>query len=871
MLLKIIISILKIEVRSRETQQAPLFREESKANVTTAKASKRLTLKQFLVEDLHHNLFERSSTIAKPDITPKINNLKLNLSVSHDKDIIDLVFKTHTIDQETIDQVRPAVENLTQLRQKGKNSIQLQEAVKTMIGKEIDFTQSRNIGNILYKYLLRVDTHLLDNALKLRYDNIKFELEELLNNEDSNEIMHSIQFINDILELEFIKDNDKQDLEILKNIASSEYQKTIIASLKAQILDQLQFLDKSGGEISLSGNIQVGTGIKGANLSLALEVGANIKAEDDTKIYSGKEATLSLNATGGIKSIAHLSGTLSATKTKEQCFESLEDFVDYSSHKLISLFLSSNFKGTKLIATEKNRQKLERKAINDKSLLQKQLIRKKIIGTGDKIQYQQSSKVNPIEIAKTSQALAAEASLLHSIGVSAERSREEMVFTKKIPLLDFLNESLSKSEDHDYFSKNQSLISIRSHSYSSINQRLAYIKSLIEATENTSLSKKEMDEITRILNIQQIQILESLELLHYEYSVYEDVVNERERGKIKGIKAVKSSMEKGRGVKGRAEFLKSIILTHSKLKQSFLLASSHLEHDPKALSKINSFEQSYQVPNFSLKKSAEKKLAIPIQTKGIADTTTYSMTIAGQELTCEFSKSNEDLRSNESEHALSVSFPLSLLNKLLDSSILDQKIPTLSSIKKNMSQPFEQKFSTLLKNVKGLELLSTTSYDCNLSFIKNEHGQYVFQYARINKTHNIELEISDLPVGSVQLGIGAQYSKSKNAYEIIGTNTLSYIHPKFEAWHSPNDTHDYSHKLENFVKENEPQLRALFLNCANPKSNARKELNEICKDAQTGDHKVSKLFKSIEKLSQDPESDKAFKKALSAYLKATLP
>ncbi len=157
----------------------------------------------------------------------------------------------------------------------------------------------------------------------------------------------------------------------------------------------------------------------------------------------------------------------------------------------------------------------------------------------------------------------------------------------------------------------------------------------------------------------------------------------------------------------------------------------------------------------------------------------------------------------------------------------------------------EISFAELAPEILGLSVDSAVRLEFH--FVKRKRTWHM-QYTRLSGSDSVGLKSPNIgiptgPVGEVKLGIAANTSSTHNWWESPGNNTLTYIYAKFNGWKVANmvKTPSWAGDLERvpdeqlrkdnpfqfYVLKHQNDMSQMFINMANRKRNAYRELHEM--------------------------------------------
>lgn len=766
--------------------------------------------------------------------------------------------------------IRRAVEVLQVLESEGKTVGQLKEIAKTLIGKNISLSKPKDVLSIISKYYER-NAEKGEEFEETTWE-IKTNLDRLQRKRPSKKMMGlTIRLIDQMLESEYLDVNDREDLITLGESLVLELGNLVVEEAKETLIKKLNKLLKRGGsERSISASVSVGAGF-GVDFNVELKMSTSVARGDDTKIRTGKSFNAEISVSGGLTRFLSILGSIGGTTTKGTTYKNLEDFVrgaDLTSavlvggRKSIKFMRESRKSNIKFMKKTRKRKSMEGDLIRDQNRLKRNLVHKGIISPGDTLILKRERRVAHVRTRTVAKSAKIKASV-GPVSIFGERVSKKTKFKRKIELQSFIQGQLESGDlGESFFSDNQYLVTVSGKSYGEIHDRFDYLNDRVEKLESTKSHGKKariQEEINAIIQ----ETISDMEALSEEFVIYQEVVNEYDRtSKDPGVGSVKSSMEDARNSDGRGAFIKGVMLTHGKLKQTLMLASTAVDIDRQIVKDVNKMDKMYIMPNMILNKKARKELEIPEKYIGKQKITSYVLTVFGQDISCTFTSIPEDPNPDNEGDYMTISIPD--LQKLGDLDVAGRLIGELKGI-----VGVDAINSAVLKGAinYGIDVL-VPSYKVDFNFIKGSDGKYALQYKRVIETQSLGGEIPPISTGAINVGASASMDFSKTIAERPGTDTQTYFMTVFNGLKKGNQGVAHNEQWENWVTENKGPFKELFFNMAKRNHNAWLELNEMLSALESPRELRRDLRAAIRDFDADPLAPENFDNLLDLYVTA---
>ena len=624
-----------------------------------------------------------------------------------------------------------------------------------------------------------------------------------------------------------LNSEDCRILELFSFAISAQLTDLALEEFKGQLRVQLESLQNSGSATSI--NVAFELGVAGAHIvsgSGGVKMSLTANASDATSISVTKCIEPSLSLQIG-ESVLTFKATGSASYGKGKGFGKLESLVDYYAGSMLMLLLGtktsllSNIKG---LVNANNAEKMKRNVGNFASELSNKLIRSNIIFQSERVCFTNKKQVDYIEIIQKTISGSASVSvgleaLNTDIGMAANAKMTTVQFKKRFDFIDIVKkhpEALKKNMAYFRASNLQILGQVTSKQQLKTEKEslLWYegIKARIQAVKQFKVMHVESsNEIQSVLMENKIMIDNSLEHLFSEYQMYSQTLNDYDLAKSenknsKGLHNLKHSMEKSRGVKGRANMMKSFIVSHVALCQLYEQIDVLIpDAEPGELMRKERYHKMcsmYETPTITLSKGDRKKLSVFLskyakgyQASGKIHAQIAPVSIPGIDAP---SLGAEITRGRFNDHFISemsgddITIDLSFRSGVKTGQILR----LLNKAVKNI--PKSQAIIKAVPKVQDWDILDNVIDEGILRFCFADTGYgFTLRYIRLLKHSESNVSTSALPIfesgaASVTGKVSLQYSKTQNVSEQIGNNTLFYLFLRYNGWlRSHSTTTDY--------------------------------------------------------------------------------
>ncbi|WP_299009083.1 hypothetical protein [uncultured Shewanella sp.] len=648
--------------------------------------------------------------------------------------------------------------------------------------------------------------------------------------------------------------------------------------MEAKLAQELAMLEKGGASFTFDMTFALGAeaailGLELGSAGIEANFQCNVTGNDDTKIRQGGAFSAKLTLTGGnkvLKSDVSASGGISYGQGKT--FNSLKDFISYHANDLLSVALTSE----KIVDVKQAQEVGDffSRARQSSFALRERLISDDTLLMGDHFDVGSSAAIDYLKTNVKGAGLEAgmELNLFSgSVGMSSTKTD----FHHSVALLKAYQAHPERidSNSKQFFSINfQGEELLKKAGYEKLN---AVEKQLQEIqTKLAKASQPEEMKLRSQTHLLRDQVKEAMISLFNEYEHYTYVVNRLDFAKTvddpnkKGMTSIKHGLEKQRGSTGRGEYLKAVITTHAKLKQlylqTFMGKESVILHDANYHRLLERIDSNYDQPQMSLetKKHINKHLVTVFKASSntAQKDASISLSVPGPKLlpisvtgavkSCEISG---DANPDNDGKYMNISFNLDQNVALFDIiNGLQEKYVKQDDITDSLSK-------LLTVDWAAMDVTLTGSMKVEANFIE-ESDKYHLQYLRVSGAEVNEFSLPNLsipvmPLNNFSLQMSASQGVSKNVFEYIGNNTLTYVQTKFNGWKCA----DQADKWQQFTLNNRQQLAELILNMSNDTLNAGSSLNTMLADLKAvsdpNEHAafVAKIHGALMAVKQAPE------------------
>lgn len=633
-----------------------------------------------------------------------------------------------------------------------------------------------------------------------------------------------------------------------------------VEQIHEQLVEQLKDLEKSGESRQFKFSVSLGVGlaalgVDGLGVGGKLEMVASIASGDDTKIRQGKAVSVSLSGKVGNELVLQTTAAVELTRAKGKSYANIEHFARDNAESFAWQMLGTGVRGVPgSLARSKAAKKANRvhnAALADAGRLEQRLLERGVIEPkGDLLTVKPRPLVPFGSSSKKAKALKGNSSALGGlVGFNTSAKKITTQFTRHAPLLDHL---LS----HPNALTQDMLRDVRVRLGNEVVDAAA-LNALEEQLDDPEVNKEEIrgrleDYMQRV----------EAEMSHYCAVVnsYEGtLVNAVPKGELQRVKA-RLERERYGSSDGRARFVRSIIVTHARLRQ---LYQKSLENEdvlpPRAarfLAQMSQMEETYREPKITKGRDRVRGRKDPSGEGRWHKYLMHHQTVTGTQVEGTwglslkinaFLSAEVTLRSNlitgdgnpdnNGDYLnLSITLPKAAV-KLGDvlSAISDPK--TVGSMLKPAFGEAADKAKDYLEtgiipdtpNVFDAELSGGGTLELN--FVKGEQG-YAFQYLRLSSTSSLggKTPKFSIPLGTIpveaKLQLEASFSGTHNHYEYLGSNTISYVQTKYNGWKVGGRPELWNR----FVNDHQKELSALAKNMANSDSTAASEYRAMVED-----------------------------------------
>ena len=672
-----------------------------------------------------------------------------------------------------------------------------------------------------------------------------------------------------------------------KDVQLSEHEKTksqsdvkMLAGLRGYIDEQIEQLaceefkqilntelaefGRGGSKKNITVKLQLGVAVAyllGVSVSAAYSF--DVASIDSTCIVDKSTLTGGIDFVFGRGEVVRLDLGGQASTSSGKLFDSVEAFVNYHANDILPILLSSFKKKasmTKSVIRVRRSDRLHRENQIKKMELESKLIARGIMAPGDRLELTTVRRSTPTYFSEGNVGGYVQVSALEGLltgKCSLSNTRTE--FRRYVPLQDSLNENpeLLKAEDPMHISFNVGNTTLSgSKGMQWIEKNKKDINELIECNKKESTTERDGMHMAMELEGKRRVFREAMASLYIEYDHYASIVNKRDgnsgtKSTQDHLGVIKHDFEKSHNVRGRAQYMRSIITTQTHLmhlyKSTFvpgLFPPGRV--DQEAASMFNKIEAEYSMPQMHLDdRQAKKHLFISTHNNASQKVFSAELKVAIPHIDCTLSTAlrKEHITGHYNSDCngdyMNISFSAEAGLKGSDfSTVLHNTIG--KSIKASDSGTV---FLDSLPTDMQFSLGKGGHIECHL--IKGEKG-YCIQYVRVSQSKNIGGDTPEIPLiagpwGEATGKVGIAYSGKVNAHEYVGNNTLTYFFTCYNGWaHGKKASANIDQMRQmgqsiipsqdawdKFLCGNQKQVKKLLRNLANHETNAAQELMVI--------------------------------------------
>ncbi len=806
------------------------------------------------------------------------------------------------LSQGSIEQLCDAAYVLEQQVTKGVPDHTLAWRADSLLGDRIDTQSSEQLTSLVSKTintLSKQSEALGDKVGAGFYGDAVASLKAAGEKETSAEQLVAVsQSLNTLLK-DYPSLPDKELLEGLQLQVKDQLQTQAREEFKQALSKQLSGLEKGGSKTDIVLGFELG--VAAAHL-IGVNVGVrytfDVSARDDGRLIDRSSVTGSIDLVLGEGHIvrADIGGALTASKGR--LFENLDDFVDYHANDILPMLLGKAIKSprnAKGIFKARQSDATHAQTVANRDQLQQKLIAKGILEPGARLVTEDRRRSDYMAISeKSAEGWVQLSALDDMLAGRFTLSNTKTEFRRHVALQDAFhtNPELLAQEPDKYFAvhvQGKDLAAGEGRQWLQSTARLINnLKTEHQAclTDNPERAKTLEGMIEHVRG----GLREGIAALYAEYDHYGAVVNRYDSKTDSAqefhsdLGELKHRMEKARGSNGRGEFLRAVSATHAELSRvyssSFSSGLPPSVQDKEAGRMFSRMEADYRMPQLHLT-DKQVKSRLSVQT---SNTATQSNKVGELKLKVPYTPLmlSAAVRTEHLEGHFNEDMDGDYLNLTvrLDAGANMQSV--LGSIQSGLPNAIggvSKTFASSLPTDLAFGLDTAGQLECH--FIKGEKG-YCLQYLRFSGEKGIggstpEIPVVAAPWGDVKVKAEGAMHERTNLKEYVGNNTLTYFFTRYNGWvdggkasgdeqsirsagQSDKAGGDY---WDQFVHNNQPQIKMALKNMVNPDKNIAMELDT--KLERIGDEDFTTNFKaSLDNYKKDP-SDQNYKAALADF------
>ncbi len=651
---------------------------------------------------------------------------------------------------------------------------------------------------------------------------------------------------------------------LLGDLVEDDFNGRMVLECKARLRKVFGCYQNPSEESFLRARAQLGLDVNVAKVDGGYEVSSQIVGCDDTKIRVFLNQKLSLRVTAG-NDIAkgYAAGVIGRIDGK--VFNNLDEFIDfYADNVLLSLHKPRPGRGVKRATYTAVKDKKHReKVIAELPLLEKTFreLKLPILDRGHShLKYGSEGKNIPLKIKRDVSEAHAGARIYKVAGIDRTAIKWGNTFTKKLPLLQQLENHPEWLSDYQNRCFNMSIsedlkktcIKHINNYYPDIedddhcpaevilplmSRRLAVVEDVAFQKHRKGIPLNEgEDAITGELKAFRESAGKLLKENYQEYKDYcrdvnicrSDTSSSSEKAEARKRKA---SKEQQRGAKGSADMLKMMIVTHARLKDMHQRSARALgEETGLADDWLEDIGLDMSVPDIHVsEKDREQHLMLKKEAKGSIQ---FNDRIAKLALgpfeglvDVRYIKNRDEPNPDSDGDYLYIALRGSMVGtaSLAESSIQAALTKLMGTL-----PPVDGEAGILIDPAAGVDtvLQGLKHLKMELFFVKGEDGNYHLQYKRRLTGEEVAAKAGGKVPVTGAVSISGQVAADRYDYhfkgEDIGTNTMTYVMTRYNGWMVGGKPESW--KAFTSDKDNRLRLAKIMVNMAKESENAGKEL-----------------------------------------------